>query len=436
MELYDKSVARIGTCKALLSETEKLKASETDWKKIFIQYKARTEKRQSWKEKQKLYKEMEEKLAKAGDEMNAELNESEEKKENKQDSEEINNVIVESQEDSLDGMDEELGSSTDGEDDESDNESEAGVEEEKETKKSVEEEKEAVKDEKIPNEDKKKAKIQKELERVALHRKLLLGDDNDVNDDKEAKNEVQKQEKKKKEFLVPVITEFKRNENYKPWLTAPKLSKESEIKQIDLSELANEDEIPIDAIIDDKNESSGEKVTVKRKLDSFFLTEDGQEIEEDDNQRAMNNRFRRNFDEGNGWDGDGDRRFGNSYNSSFVNSLSSNRYGGRDTERGNWPRSDNNYNNSWQSNDRFDGNSSNNRNFNNQFYNEDKQKTFGSRNNSFNRNAAPTKPVNKTPIVKEDISSLHPSWQAKKAQEQKLKNLSFQGKKVKFDDDE
>lgn len=36
---------------------------------------------------------------------------------------------------------------------------------------------------------------------------------------------------------------------------------------------------------------------------------------------------------------------------------------------------------------------------------------------------------------KEDLSKLHPSWRAKKEQEEKLKALKFQGTKLKFDDD-
>jgi len=34
----------------------------------------------------------------------------------------------------------------------------------------------------------------------------------------------------------------------------------------------------------------------------------------------------------------------------------------------------------------------------------------------------------------EDLSKLHPSWQAKKLMEDKLKNMKFEGKKLKFDD--
>ena len=33
-----------------------------------------------------------------------------------------------------------------------------------------------------------------------------------------------------------------------------------------------------------------------------------------------------------------------------------------------------------------------------------------------------------------DTASLHPSWQAKKQMEDKLKSLKFEGKKLKFDD--
>lgn len=37
---------------------------------------------------------------------------------------------------------------------------------------------------------------------------------------------------------------------------------------------------------------------------------------------------------------------------------------------------------------------------------------------------------------KEDLSKLHPSWQAKKLAEEKAKSLKFEGKKIKFTDDE
>lgn len=36
----------------------------------------------------------------------------------------------------------------------------------------------------------------------------------------------------------------------------------------------------------------------------------------------------------------------------------------------------------------------------------------------------------------EDLSKLHPSWAAKRKQQQALQTTNFQGKKIKFDDDE
>ena len=42
---------------------------------------------------------------------------------------------------------------------------------------------------------------------------------------------------------------------------------------------------------------------------------------------------------------------------------------------------------------------------------------------------------NNKPVDKVDVASLHPSWQAKKQMEDKLKTLKFEGKKVTFNDD-
>ena len=38
------------------------------------------------------------------------------------------------------------------------------------------------------------------------------------------------------------------------------------------------------------------------------------------------------------------------------------------------------------------------------------------------------------PVKIDDIKNLHPSWQAKKAEKEKLKNLAFKGTKIKFDE--
>jgi hypothetical protein len=59
------ALGKVGFCKALRDSIEKIKADpkfQGDWKRIFIQYKSRHEKRKSWKEKIKLLKSIESNL--------------------------------------------------------------------------------------------------------------------------------------------------------------------------------------------------------------------------------------------------------------------------------------------------------------------------------------------------------------------------------------
>lgn len=64
----------------------------------------------------------------------------------------------------------------------------------------------------------------------------------------------------------------------------------------------------------------------------------------------------------------------------------------------------------------------------------------GFNNNSNNRNFTSSYNSNNNrqyekPKETVDVSKLHPSWQAKKALEDKVKSLKFEGKKIKFNDD-
>lgn len=166
--------------------------------------------------------------------------------------------------------------------------------------------------------------------------------------------------------------------------------------------------------------------------DPFFLDKNGREIYNsnfDYNLRETDSRssFKR-YDQR--FNGRSDNRFDNketfrnkrdSLNSSFKTSLSSSRPNqatsfsnrGRDfADNRTRPYNNNSYSN---------GNSFN-RNTTNS--------SFSHRDSSFRSNFNTPKPAEPA----QDLSKLHPSWQAKKIMEDKLKSMKFEGKKVKFDD--
>lgn len=416
LSLNEKAIARIGVCKVLAKELEKIKEVETDWKKLLIQYKSRMEKKRNWKEKQKLYKDIEEKLT-----------------------DNVEKVQAEDGDESLmlDGYD--------SEDDDQDAESVPGTEEtdEKSTTEPTPETKET--DEKSvtepspepqkenKKEEKKKKEKQPRKKNVVKPEKIIVSEKEnseteEQKDDNNSNNEESEDEKVDyKNKLLNGTASLKVNENYKPWLKLnTNESKQMIIKQIDLDELSHLKEIPIEPITEVSNTTKEKEDTAvldqrNKKVDSFFLSRDGKE-QFDDSVDQNNKRVKRYGD----FDDDHVRYSKRKYESSFMNSLSSYNEPSYNRKRDNFDN-------------KFNGNGFKNGDYKKKDFNPKRNDSWNPKRNDFNsrQNGNNNKKEfrKNVPAKEPEDKNLHPSWIAKKEQQEKLKNLDFKGTKIKFDDD-
>ena len=377
--------------KLILNEIKKIKESIKDWKTVLIQYKSRIEKKRSWKDKQKFHKEIEETLAKMQENEkvvekkgeieveNVNINEEEKKEEE----ESLND-----DEDDYNSVDDDQFVANDDNDDDRDSNS-SGIISDTEITQVIENlKKDEIKPAKRP-----------------LKRK---NEDNDV----ESKKIIIE---KKKEFFNP---NFKTN--YKPKQNPN--SKVMVIKQIALDELSSggEDEIQI---VKTREENKGDDRNQAKQTasDPFFLPSNGVIQTVDTSNARVDNSIRDKYDD---FDDDGrSKRFKNSryLDSTFTNLSSSRDYNNRSSYYPSQNRNENTYNNRY---DNKQGTRDNNSR-SSSGYAVDRTKTNGFNYNE--RYQEKAKPV-------EDDSNLHPSWKAKREQEEKLKLLKFQGTKVTFDD--
>jgi hypothetical protein len=281
-----------------------------------------------------------------------------------------------------------------------------------------------------------------------------------IKDDKKLKrpldkkcNEENRIIKKKDEYFNP---DFKTN--YKPRINTN--SKVMVIKQIALDELSgDDDEIKISNNKDEEIINHNEPVK-QTSSDPFFLPSNGVIQPVDTSNARIDNSIRDKYDDYDDDDGR-NKRFKNSkyLDSTFTNLNSSRDYNNRNSSYSQ-NRNENSYNNrdnGFNRQNRFDNSrsyqdKSSTNGFNIQNRNEN---SYNSRNNGFNtqnrfdnsrsiqdkstsngfkRQDKNNEYYQEKPKSVEDESNLHPSWKAKKEQEEKLKSLKFQGTKVKFDD--
>ncbi len=444
-------MARIGLNKLVVDAVNKIKSDEKvgSWKKTFIQYKSRCEKRKSWKEKTKMLKEIEQNLKLDSNEL-----------------EKLNEEFVEEK------LSDDNSTDDDDDDDDDDNDDERGVEnashedemyetEEKndqhteishlkttriETKNNTSQSKNTEK-EKLTK--KNKETLEHKL-RLTKHEESEDGesslnsfgsddnvddeesDDQSLNEEESAQNESESEEK----FVYSsknLENKFKHEESkFKPLVIENKPA-HMVIKQICLEELKDVDEIPIqnnepigtsDDHIEDSENSNSVVETIKINEDPFFLDEKGNEI--------VNQQFDRNIQDALN---DRSRRF-----SYYTKQDNLNSYSSYDNYRKRRNESATNF-----MNDRFDKkpykpfssyNDSNNNYKSRSDYKTRDSKGYDNKkpflNYQSNKPFAQSNTSNKQPT--EDVSKLHPSWQAKRIQEQKLKELKFEGKKITFDD--
>ena len=232
------------------------------------------------------------------------------------------------------------------------------------------------------------------------------------------------------------------------------------IKQINLDEIKDCSEIPIEPV-NKVSESDEEEIkkskenqydfdeneisTIKIEQDPFFLDKDGNEVVNERLDRINSSSFRarpkhHDYDDDNlmsysSYDKYKNKeefrnRRDNLINSSFRSSLSSNyppkydRSTRNDYSNRDYKRKFNDDDNGFKRQRSMgDGRGFDNRN---NFQRNDKFRSNGS---SYNNNSG-----SNTDKPAMDVSKLHPSWQAKKLMEEKLKTIKFDGKKVKFDD--
>ncbi|CAF0894500.1 unnamed protein product [Brachionus calyciflorus] len=463
------ALARIALSKQVIKAVDDIKNDPKiqNWKHIFIKYKARCEKRKNWKEKNRLLKEIESKLK-------PENSENEEEEEQEKDAE------VNDSEKKLD-----LNKKESFPAEQKAEKSEKKMDQNK--KESVPVEPQAEKSTKInkkPESVSDDLKASKPEKKAPIERKVKFSDDeseeddefeleNDEDDDAidgydsheddkwneepqdnsedsesdEEQSDSQEEEEGEEES-VDLSEKFvfkksnlekkedKRTANLKPLVIGEKPS-HMVIKQINLDEVKDCEELPIEEEKTEKKENfSNETLSIIQ--DPFFLDKNGNEIQGDYN----NNRpFKRSYDfedepmSYSSYDryrknrNDFNERRNNYTQSSYRNSLSSN--GGQDRQ---FDRRSNNFDRPRKEfsrdNRNYDGHKREFSRDNNNFKNN--RNGFDKRNEKrpfMNNRVDDNKP-------KEDISKLHPSWQAKKLAEEKAKALKFEGKKIKFDDDE
>jgi hypothetical protein len=243
--------------------------------------------------------------------------------------------------------------------------------------------------------------------------------------------------KLKKDLISPNI-ELK--SNYKPRVNTT--SKEMVIRQLTLAELSTLDEIPTNDAIQDKadDEDDVKNVPVAKttNYDPFFLSANGGIQKVDTSNVRTDDSVRDNFDdEGHDW------KFKNSkyLNSSFTNLSSSRDYRQPyDNNRGGYDRNDRYSNNNNNNNSSYNGNRDSYKRYDNVPSRND-QNGYKKNDNNYEKpqqygqeRSKPYYEEKVKPKPVEDLSNLHPSWKAKKEQEEKLKSMKFSGTKVQFDD--
>lgn len=474
------AIARVAFHKLVETSLEKIKNDpklEGGWKKIFIQFKSRNEKRRNWKEKQKLYKEIEEKM------------------QVKNEDDDDDEAVKDETEVKVDG--EETADQTDLTNGQEDGHTEVEVAKKVEVKKEKKKKtKEEVKKDETPmvdsdghgdDENDLAYNPEEDEELLNMEREVAFSDDDEGSEtgsmpdfgfsfgeednSNTAESEAEpvpakKKPKKEPKSSAPVLVVPKRD--LKPLVVENKPTR-MVIKQINLDELKDLNEIPIESTPVEEDEGDESELTVVKKgrydgaddyeaeynsktikatEDPFFLDPDGREIQdihnltEKNNALYYNNRFNKpryrkddddfdyNFDEKDEFI----QKRTSLNNSSFKSSLSSRdtgyRSNGRDgrsfnSDRGGYG----------QRPQRFDSSAHRGRgdafrSSNGGDYQRNKRPfENGNRSSQYNSHASSQ---DAKPSV--DLAKNHPSWLAKKQQEEKLKNQKFEGKKITFDD--
>jgi hypothetical protein len=392
--------------KPIKQSIEKLKQDEKidGWKKTFIVYQSRLEKRKSWKEKTKLLKEMEEKLAvdkselenendKAIDEkVDNEENENEDSNENVEIDETKPAKLTRKQIEELVKKDEEYNRSkreVKFSDSESESEGEDDEDEEDEEEDDDDDDDEGQ-DEEDMNQDSQSDNESEET--INKNRKRLLSSalSNSEEDEEEEDSELNEEVDLKNTYVFSKANLKKENRENKPEkelkpLIISQKPAYMEIKQLNLDQLKDTDEIPIESkqeLVDEEAEKNmtehqDDLTTIKLSEDPFFLDSSGNEINnpriEHENSRyyersKMFNRTYNELDNDNLMSYSSYDRYNSKkrdmYQSSFKTSLSDNRtrsnyHGNNDFKKrdnfNNNDRKSNNFNN----NDRFERNSTN-----------------------------------------------------------------------------
>ncbi|RMZ95633.1 putative ribosome biogenesis RLP24 [Brachionus plicatilis] len=362
------ALARVAFSKPIQKAIEDIKNDPKipNWKQVFIKYKARCEKRKNWKEKNRLLKEIETKLKPENENSDEEVPVQEDISENLIDEPlgknitlenkaKVEKITLDKKEIKEENCDDDLSEGYDSHDDDNWNEEEGENEEEEEIEEEVEEENFQSQEE----------------ESVDLSEKFVFSESN-----LEIKNE-------------------NKEKNLKPLVIGEKPA-HMVIKQINLDEVKDCEEL----MLEDKSKKveNSSQETIKVIQDPFFLDQNGNEIQGNDNLRPFKRSY--NFDHEptsyssydkyrNKSDGFRDRRREMGRNS-FKNSLS-------------------NDSRPYRSDNYFDRSKTD-------FKNRDKPPA-NRRQFEFSKNFD-TKP-------KEDITKLHPSWQAKKLAEEKVKSMNL-----------
>lgn len=500
------AIARVAFHKLVETSLDKIKKDSKleeggGWKKIFIQFKSRNEKRRNWKEKQKLYKEIEEKMQVKNEDDDKEAEDDDEKQ-----------VKMEAATE-----DEQMSTSqlaTNGQEDDQ-SAAPAAPKKEKKEKKTKKDDKPALVDSDGHGDDDNDVAYnpEEDEELLNMQREVAFSDDDGEGsetgsmpdfgfsfgqgeeDEEEDENSDAVEEeavpaKKKPKKAEPKMAPAVVKRDLKPLVVENKPTR-MVIKQINLDELKDLNEIPIesqrgadeDGDMDDEteltvaaNKSSSnhrhhqagdydrdyeDSKTIKATEDPFFLDPDGREIQdihnltEKNNALYYNNRFnkpRYRKDDGDDFDYNFDekdqfiQKRTSLNNSSFKSSLSSRDagYGGSGSGgyRSSYGDRSDNRGGGYGAQRRFDSSSSH-RGRGDAFrpssngggdYQRNKR-PFESNNNSYNsynRSSQEGAASFAKPSV--DLAKNHPSWLAKKQQEEKLKSQKFEGKKITFDD--
>jgi hypothetical protein len=376
-------LARLALCKQITQSIDKIKKDkkimESGWKHTFIQYKSRWEKRKSWKEKTKMLRDIEKKLTDEGVDMSEDKSEKKkatptEKETLKRKSDSSDKVItknlVKKQKSNLLESDEsseteaeENNVELNGMDSDSDNESEYNSEdydnfatenEAKAPKATLETLKKGQTEPENEEEENEQDWVDDDENSIDLSNVYVYSRENlEDNTEKLNKLSAEMEEKEKRLFF-----------SNKP--------AHMEIKQLNLDEIKDLDEIPIDEKSQSDNELGGDDdesrfeknrrfiKTVKVEEDPFFLDKEGCEIQGNDDLYGFNRRRYNNFNENNNYYDrsyyDDKRNFNSKkyelQSSSFKSSLSyerkpyggsggSDSYGNRDGYRGDYRRDQN-----------------------------------------------------------------------------------------------